>query len=431
MNNVRSNLFRIIDSAIESVKPASLFKQISYSNQKLLIREKTFELSKYKRVFVVGAGKAVGFMALELERLLSRRITAGFVIVKYGHKADCKFITNFEAGHPIIDENSIFGTRKILEICSNASTDDLVIVLVSGGGSSLFELLPDQISLKDYQILNEELIKSGADIKEINSIRKFISKVKGGKLLDFIHPASTIALILSDVVGNDLEFIASGPTIKSKNVTISEIKKIVLKYDLQDKLPSSIKKFVETKSETLETENKKTIVSNILIGSNETAVKAATLEAERLGYHTTVIDSKVNCDANILAEQIHNIFLKNYKSKEKLCFVWSGETTVKVKGKGKGGRNQHLALVLLDLIKDESTNYQFASIGTDGTDGNTNSAGAFISREIYKKSKTKGLSIKDYLSRFDSNNFFKKCDGIIKTGPTGTNVMDIMILMIN
>jgi len=423
-------------SAVESVKPANLINNnLSLSDNILTVKSHTFDLSSYKHIYVIGAGKASAYMAGSLEDKMGKYITSGFITVKYEHSVLCKKIQINEAGHPIPDENSIKATLDILRLANKANADDLVIVLLSGGGSALMEDLADDISLADLQNLNNTLISCGADIKEINTVRKHISLVKGGQLAQEIYPATCLTLIISDVPGDDLGSIASGPTAADAS-TFWDAMEIVDKYSLQKKISKPIMNYLQSgiNGKVQETLKRKSKIwdttSNVIIGNNIVALQAAKKEAESLDFNVNTVNSDMHGEAKEVAKSISKKLKNLTNLKEAQCFLYGGETTVTKKGKGKGGRNQELALAVLIELKDFNRPFTLLSCGTDGTDGPTDAAGAIIQNDTWEKVKLKNIDPAIYLRNNDSYNFFMKTGGSVKTGPTGTNVMDLVVVII-
>lgn len=424
--------------AVESVKPDKLISRFVSVNKNLLqVENHHIDLNAVKNVYVVGAGKASAMMALALENILGKRITAGHIVTKYGHSIPLKFIGITEAGHPVPDENGLKGTEKVLSIVEKAGIEDIVICLISGGGSALLPDVPEGCTLDDLRKLNSALLKCGADIKQMNCIRKHLSKVKGGMLAKAAFPARVISLILSDVIGDPLDVIASGPTASDPS-TFEEAVSIIEKFGIQNEVPDKILKLLQDGKnkkipETLK-ENDEALLktSNLIIGSNKLALKIAAEKAETYGYNSHIITSTLEGDVNDVAGYILNL-INDEKAKsrnKKVCLLLAGEPTVKVTGKGQGGRNQHLALLMAKLLGDKHE-VTFLSGGTDGSDGPTDAAGAVIDSKTISNAARLKLDINEFVENNDSYNFFKKEGGLIITGPTQTNVMDLVIALLN
>lgn len=434
----RRTAIEIFLAGVESVKPDNLLKRyVSINGNTLKIEKLVFDLNAVKNIYIVGAGKASAAMAETMEAILGTRITGGHIITKYGHSVPLKYIKLTEAGHPVPDENGIAGTRQILSLISKAGKDDLVICLLSGGGSALLADVPDGCTLDDLKSLSSILLKTGADITEMNCIRKHLSKVKGGQLAKAASPATVVSLILSDVIGDPLDVIASGPTAPDPT-TFADAISILRKYNIENEIPSQIYQVLKAGTAKLRPETLKPSdeilahTHNLIIGTNLLALKTAKEKAEESGYNTQVITNKLNGDvsvaANYIFEEIRKAVSKN--AGKKICLLFAGEPTVKITGKGLGGRNQHLALMVIPLLKD-LPGITFLAGGTDGSDGPTDAAGAVVDSDTSKKASALNLDIQQYITNFDSYNFFRQEGGLIITGPTQTNVMDLMVVLIS
>jgi glycerate 2-kinase len=437
MDNLIKDAHQIIEASINAVKTDLLIKRrIKLRNNILTIDKLKLDLPQYEKIYIIGAGKASGFMSRELELILSDKIFYGIVTVKYGHSAPCRKIRILEAGHPVIDQNSLSATKQILQVVESASNKDLVICLISGGGSALLEKLPENISLGDLQKLFELLLGCGANIEEINIVRKHLSSVKGGQLARAIAPASCVSLILSDVIGDPLESIASGPTAPDSS-TFQEAWAVIQKYKLIARIPNSIRQHLEKGIEGKIPETVKPNdpifknIHNLIIGNNFEALTIAGKKANQLGYNTLILTSQVQGEAREVAKVVTGIIReiqdKNLPISKPACLLVGGETTVKIKGKGKGGRNQELALAALLAMSPSAKDYLIASCGTDGTDGPTDAAGGMVHPGIWDKSDELKLLPLKYLENNDAYSFLEQTGGLIKTGPTGTNVMDIIL----
>jgi hydroxypyruvate reductase/glycerate 2-kinase len=404
------------------------------------IRSKV-ECHQAQRVLVTGFGKAACLMAKAVEEQLSDLIDAGVVITKYGHcrKYEFKKIKVFEAGHPLPDKNGLEGTEEIINLLQNADEKTLVVCLISGGGSALLVAPHEGISLDEKQQITEMLLMAGADINELNTVRKHISAVKGGRLAELAYPARIISLILSDVIGDGLDVIASGPTAPDKT-TFSEANRVLEKYKLLDRIPESIRRVIDDGIGGRIPDTPKegnplfSVVENIIIGSNRVALNAAKQKAEEIGFEAEIISSELQGEAREvgkwLAEKAKDIKVSMEQGgKASRCIISGGETTVTVKGKGLGGRNMELALSFA-LEIEGIDGITFLSAGTDGTDGPTDAAGAIVDGKTVETARTAGLAPEVYLNNNDSYNFFRKIDGLLITGPTGTNVMDVQIIIV-
>jgi glycerate 2-kinase len=429
----------ILNSALHSVDPYHLIKeQIRKENQVLhLPGDILLNLNEYQRLIVVGAGKGAAPMARAVEELLGNKLSGGSVIVKYEHLDNVNKIKIFEAGHPVPDDNTIKSTNQMLAMVQNLTENDCVLVVLTGGGSALMESLPENISLAELQDLSKVLLGCSATIHEINCIRKHISKVKGGQLARLISPARCITLALSDVIGDDLSVIASGPT-NPDGSTFSDTMAIIKKYDIEKEIPDSILNHLKAGCAGDIPETPKIDdsvfknVSNIVIGSNRLALKSAEEKAKELGYHslifTSMLDGEAREIAKMMAAIIKEVRYSNLPVKKPACLLFGGEPTVHIKGKGKGGRNQELALAV--SLTEIAEPYLFVSCGSDGTDGPTDAAGAMVSESTLADAVNKNLNALEYLNNNDAYHFFESLGGLIKTGPTRTNVMDLIFTLI-
>lgn len=429
---------QIFLAGVESVMPAQMTgRNIFKGKGKIFLGNKELDVGKFEQVYVIGAGKASAKMALEIESVLGDMISSGHVVVKYGHGCKLQYIDVSEAGHPVPDANGYAATKKILEVAEQATENDLVICLISGGGSSLLTDLPVDSSMEELITLNELLLRSGADIQEINAVRKHLSKVKGGQLAQSAFPATVVTFILSDVIGDPLHSIASGPTVPDPT-TFADAIAVLNKYDLHSKVSPILTAYLRMGINGLIPETPKpgdpifTRTHNFIIGSNKIALEACKKKASEYGLNSFIITSQLDGDVAGAANEIIDkaIGYQNKSSvKKPCCLLFGGETTVKVTGNGVGGRNQHFALYVSILLKDQ-TGITLLSAGTDGNDGPTPVAGAVVDTNTYPDAIDKGLKVEEYLQNFDSYHFFEKAGGHIITGPTMTNVMDLIVVII-
>ena len=425
---------QIFLAGVQSVLPDRLIRNsLKIGDSTLFVNEKRFNLSDFENVFVLGMGKASALMAKEIENIFGERITGGHVVTKYGHGTELQRISLTEAGHPIPDANGIAGTKKIFEIARNATQNDLVSCLISGGASALLADFPSGASLDDLKRTNELLVTCGADIHEINMVRKHLSHVKGGQLAQAIYPATTIGLILSDVVGDKLDVIASGPTVADTS-TFADAMSVVEKYKLP--LSAPMARYLERGLSGDVPETPKSSdkifgrVHNFLIGSNRIALQAAAEKAGNIGLKSHIITDTLQGDVLDVAEYILRIIQNFQQERKPLCLLFGGEPTVHVSGKGLGGRNQHLALYLATRISGRQ-NIAILCAGTDGTDGPTDAAGAGIDNETVADAAKKNIEPQIFLQNSDSYRFFQRVGGHIITGNTRTNVMDMVVVLMN
>ena len=441
------DLTEIFTAAVKRVDPESmLLTQCSLNGDIFSViaagQHLEYDLTKYNRVIVIGAGKATARMAKAIETILGNRITEGHIAVKYGHTEDLNIIKTIESGHPVPDDNSVKAADEILKLAFSADEKSLVINLISGGGSALLcmpyrdEKL--QCSLPEKQAVTKLLLDCGAEIAEINTIRKHLSGIKGGRLAGAIYPADSLNLILSDVIGDRLDSIASGLTV-ADNSTFQDAAGIIDKYKIREQLPLNIRKILDGGIDGLieETPKPESRIfdksKNVLIGTNLAALRSAKEAAEKLGYNTQILSSQIAGEASEAAKFYLGIGRDIRRDQGMLprpaCVIAGGETTVTIRGGGLGGRNQEMALAFLNELKDEPQIF-FLSGGTDGNDGPTDAAGAFASSEISAAGTAAGLSIQSYLDDNDSYNYFRQTEGLLKTGPTNTNVCDVQIMLV-
>jgi hydroxypyruvate reductase/glycerate 2-kinase len=425
-------------AGVESVIPAHLIPGvITLNGDDLFIQNLRFSLSRFDNIYVIGAGKASAAMAFEIEKVLGSRITAGHIVVKYGHDYRLKYIKVTEAGHPVPDSNGFKATESILKIAHKANGNDLVLCLLSGGGSSLLTDFPAGSSMDEIMTVNDLLVKSGACIKEINAVRKHLSSVKGGQLARTVYPATLVSLILSDVTGDPPDVISSGPTCADPT-TFSQAIEVLVKYNLTFEVPTGILKHLRDGEAGMVAETPKYSdavferTTNLLIGTNRVALEAARLKTLEYNINPLIIDDQLQGDTSSVAEYIVETALSYQKNEDEIkpvCLLFGGETTINMTGKGKGGRNQHLALKIAMLLKG-FPGITVLSAGTDGNDGPTDAAGAVVDSGTISGAIFENIDPDKFLNNFDSYHFFKKAGGHIITGPTMTNVMDILVVIV-
>lgn len=420
-------------AALSSVDPYGLVKEHTGKLRAL------FQEKGYERVIAMGFGKASCPMAKAVEDSLSDIVDTALVITKYDHCGGYVFkkVKFYEAGHPLPDESGVKATREIVEVLKGVGENTLAVCLISGGGSALLVSPYEGLTLAHKQQVTDLLLRAGADIYELNTVRKHISAVKGGRLAEIAYPAGVISLIVSDVMGDRLDVIASGPTAPD-DTTYEDSLRIMEKYGLTERVPSQVLDLLTKGSNGLipETPKRKSPVfarvENLIIGSNVKALNAASDRGGSLGFQVEILSSDVSGEARevgrALAERAINI-KKDRGQGRPYCIISGGETTVTVRGNGLGGRNTELALSFAMEI-DGIEGVTLLSAGTDGTDGPTDAAGAIVDGETAVRARAAGLDPGEYLNNNDSYNFFRKIDGLYITGPTGTNVMDIQIVII-
>ena len=372
------------------------------------------------RIYLVAVGKAAWEMAKAAKECLKQEIYDGIVVTKYGHvKTEIEGITCLEAGHPVPDENSLLATEKVLEMTRGLKAEDTVIFLLSGGGSALFE--SPYVEAEELQNITEQLLHSGADIVEMNTIRKRLSRVKGGRFAKWCEPAQIKAIILSDILGDPLDMIASGPATADHS-TCQEALRIAKKYDLQ--LSEAARKCLQE-----ETPKKLTNVETQIIGSVRELCKAAQKKCTELGYEPHFLTDQLNCEAKEAGRFLAAI-AKSHLDKKKIAFIAGGETVVHVSGTGLGGRNQEFVFAAAREIAGKSR-IAMISVGSDGTDGPTYAAGGYVDGDSYGQLQTIGIDYDYVLNNNDAYHGLSAINGLIFTGPTGTNVNDVAIVLID
>lgn len=433
----RALLTRIFRAGLQAVDPYdAVCRQVNIRRGQLTIGSQRYPFKQFKRIVVVGAGKASARMALALEHQLGARIDTGLVVVKYGHGAPTNAIRIMEAGHPIPDAAGLQASRMIMALVKTLTAEDLLIVLLSGGASSLLPAPASGIALKDKQQTTKLLLRSGATIHEMNAVRKHLSCVKGGQLAA-ATAARVVGVILSDVIGNDLGTIGSGPTAPDPT-TFQEAWEIVERYGVSRKIPVSVRRRLEMgmKNGTVETPKPHAPlfrrVDNILIGDNQAAVDAVVTSAKQQGLRTLVLSTTLTGEARELAKMFgamaREIAAQGRPIQRPCCVIAGGEPTVTIRGEGTGGRAQEFALAAAAEIAGLS-NIWVAGFATDGTDGPTSVAGAVVDGNTAARAHRGKLNLSRALLDNDAYPFFEKLHGHIVTGPTGTNVNDLYLLL--
>lgn len=427
----------IFDAGVRAVEPGASVKEFMPD-----VLE-AFSGKGLNEIVFISFGKAAVPMAKAAVDAIPAGIpVGGVVLTKYGHVMGASFpasIAVHEAGHPIPDEAGHAGADAILKLLAGADENTLVLCLISGGGSALLASPAEGISLADKQAATDLLLKAGATIEELNAVRKHISRVKGGQLGKAAHPAHVISLILSDVIGDRLDVIASGPTAPDPTTYDSALG-VLKKYDLLDKVPAAVARHLQTGASSGMPDTPKEgdpvfgNIRNIIIANNQKATAAAQQRAFEHGFIAVAPANNIQGEARIIADRIARaaISTKNrlqVPGRQGMCFVYGGETTVTVKGAGTGGRNTEMALAFA-LAVAGTGGMTFLSGGTDGTDGPTDAAGAVADGNTAPDARARGIDPDAHLERNDSYTFFKQAGGLVITGPTGTNVMDLYITLI-
>jgi glycerate-2-kinase len=404
----------IIRCGIDAASPErAVINNVFIDGDALVVCGDRFELQKYERILVVGAGKASERMASAIEKVLGDRLSAGVVITKK-RMGLTERIEVLEGSHPLPDERSLNATMRIMDVVSHCGLKDLVIILVSGGGSSL--LCCPLVSLESFRSVTERLMKAGAGIKELNTVRKKLSAVKGGKLAALIK-GDAIALIMSDVVGDSLEHIASGPTVNDTG-TNADALKILKKYGIA--LDEEVLRCLSSEANKV-----KSRARNYLIATNGIALNAMSDEVERRGYNALILSPFFEGEATQLGHFLSAV-ARGIEMKRPACVICGGEAIVHVRGSGRGGPNMEIAASF--AINTRDAKVSIACAASDGEDGSTYAAGAFADHTTLSKAEALGLNIKDYLENNDTLSFFERVGSLIVTGSTGTNVNSFWLI---
>lgn len=404
----------------------------------LHVGSRSYDLARYETIRIIGTGKAAAAMAQTLEELLGDRLDSGLVIVKYDHTAPLHTVRMIEASHPVPDENGCKGACEILAMAQAAGSHDLVFCLISGGGSALLPLPGDGLTLADKQAASGVLLSCGASIHEMNTIRKHLSAIKGGRLAAAVYPAELCTLILSDVVGDDLDIIASGPTVPDPG-TFQDAMAIIERYDIASALPEAVCRYLSRGVAGHIPESPKALAScfertqHLIVGSNRQCLQAAYHEATSRGYHSLVLSSLMEGETRDVA-RVHGAMAREVLASgapvtSPACLISGGETTVTIKGDGRGGRNQEFVLAAaLDI--EGACEAVILSAGTDGTDGPTDAAGAIADGHTTARARSLGVDPRRHLMENDAYPFFEGLGDLLMTGPTNTNVMDLRLVLV-
>lgn len=436
---MRQHAMEIFQAALQAVDPVeAICRCVKPVEDGFQIGTHRFKFKDYDRILVIGAGKAGAPMAKALEELLGDRISDGVIVVKEGHGLPLQHVRIHEAGHPVPDKRGLQGAEDILEMVSGTGERDLVMCVISGGGSALLVAPAEGVTLEDKQEVTRLLLACGADIHEINTVRKHLSRAKGGGVARLAYPATVVSLILSDVIGDDLNVIASGPAVPDTS-TFADARGVFKKYDIWHKLPPSVATriqqglagHVEDTPKAGDDVFKRCYSE--LVGTNIQALIAASKEARQKGYRSLILSSTVEGEAREVVKMFA-AFAKEVRNSANpipapACLLCGGETTVTIQGNGKGGRNQEFALASAMII-DGMENIVVLSGGTDGTDGPTDAAGAIVDGNTVGRALANHLDPLDFLRRNDSYHFFKPLNDLIITGPTRTNVSDVYMVLV-
>jgi hydroxypyruvate reductase len=439
ISQLRKDAEAIFQAGLEAVNPIhAVKKHVVLQDDSLTVGDQAYDLAEYDGIYVIGTGKASAAMGQAVEELLGGRLKRGVVNVKYGHTFPLNKIKVNEAGHPVPDEAGFRGTQEIIQLLKKTGKNDLILFLISGGGSALLPYPAEGVTLEEKQQVTRCLLEVGACIHEINAVRKHLSRVKGGRLARLAYPSTLISLMLSDVIGDDLDTIASGPTVPDEN-TFDDCLNILKKYNMREKIPVSVVELLEKGARGEVEETPKAgdpafqRTQNLVIASNILAVQAAKRKAEKLGYNSLILSTFVEGEtkevARVHAAVAKEILQTGNPVPRPACVISGGETTVTIRGKGLGGRNQEFVLAAAIDI-DGLENVVILSGGTDGTDGPTDAAGAIADGMTKNRALEKGMNTEQYLQENDSYHFFEPLGDLIFTGPTHTNVMDLRLVMV-
>lgn len=436
---VRDDLIAIMEAALQAVDPYHAVSNVlERDGSTVRVGGHPYNLDDYERVWVLGAGKAGAPMAQAAEAVLGDSVTGGVVVVKEGYVAPLSRVTLREASHPVPNAAGLAAGEEVLRLATEATERDLVLCLLSGGGSALLEALQPPLSLKDLQALTVAMLRSGATINQMNVIRKHLSRVKGGQLAKAVAPATLVTLALSDVVGSPLDAIASGPTVPDRS-TWEEVERIIARFGLSDDLPARVQERIEAGLSGDIEETPKPgdpIFSNtrvLLVGDNAIAADAAGREAEARGYHSMVLTTFLEGEAREVAKVAvalgREVQAWNRPVATPGCLILGGETTVTVRGNGKGGRNQELALAA-SLALDGAAGIIIGTLATDGSDGPTDGAGAIVDASTPTRARAVGLRPNEHLSRNNAYPLLDATGDLLRSGPTLTNVNDLLFILV-
>lgn len=438
LHAVRSQLGNLFTAAVSAVDPTRLLSRIAgIEDGQLLLRseDQTLALPLPPRVLVIGAGKGAGALAQGLELLLGERLAGGGVIVPHGYAVQLRQVRGFFGEHPLPGPGSIAATRQIADLLSQRRPTDLICVCLTGGASSLLVHPAVGLSCEDKAALHHALLSCGATISEVNTVRKHLSHVKGGGLARWAFPNRLVSLLLSDVIGDDVGTIGSGPTAPDPT-TFRDAWSVLERYDLLAHIPPTVLAHLrrglsgQIPETPKPTDSLFVNVHNLVIGSNRTALAAAAVAARRLGFTPHLVTTPVSGDTTEAAENFCALLRHLLRTaQDPLCVLAGGETTVRVTGPGKGGRNQEFALVAALTLQEEA-GWALLSAGTDGIDGPTDAAGAFVDGQTVARARRQGLTPQAFLEKNDSYTFFSALGDLFLPGPTGTNVMDIKIAFV-
>lgn len=422
----QNDITQILNACIDAVEPGNAVRRFVQREKNILqIENQKYDLDEFDRVTVLGLGKATEAMSHALLDVLASTPSRGLLIPKQAFASPASGFTVLPGGHPVPSAASVRAGNAAFDLASSLTERDLLICLISGGGSALMTSPQHGLQLKDLQTLTKLLLACGARVDEINTLRRHLDRVKGGGVAKSANGAQIASLILSDVVGNPLEAIASGPTAPDPS-TREDALNILKKYDLLDKVPVVILEVLETSPETPKLDNPLfERVQNVLVGSNSLAAQAGLEMAKSLGFHTHLLGDTWQGEAREVAKELCGYFNLNYE--RPFCLIAGGETTVTLRGHGKGGRNQELALAAA-IEMNGLQNSMLITLATDGEDGPTDAAGAVVTGESYQRGEKLGMNAQAFLSQNDAYSYFEVLGDLVKIGATGTNVNDLTLM---
>ncbi|MBV9155981.1 MAG: glycerate kinase [Acidobacteriaceae bacterium] len=429
----------IFEAALQAVGAANAVrKHLTINSSHLRVGKLRLAMRDFDRVFLIALGKAAVEMASAVEKIMGAKLTAGIAVTKHGHASSrLRRVQVMEAGHPIPDAAGLAASEAVRELLKQLNARDLLLVAISGGASALLPAPAGSITLEEKQNTTEILLRAGATISQLNAVRKHISALKGGRLAALAYPATVVGLLLSDVIGDAPDVIGSGPTAPDDS-TFADALAVLEKFELMNRVPEAVREHLKrgARGEISETPKRRDPlfdnVHNVVIGSNRLALEAAARKARSLGFRTLILSSTIEGEAREIAA-VHAAILREVVASSRpirppACILSGGESTVTVKGNGKGGRNQEFALAAA-LGISTLANVLVLSAGTDGSDGPTDAAGAIATGETIARARQAGLDPVEHLRNNDSYPFFDTLGDLIRTGPTGTNVMDIQLLL--
>jgi glycerate 2-kinase len=432
----RALVTRVMHAALTAVEPAEAVRRaLAREGDRLQVAGKSYDLGRYNRVIVAGAGKAGAPMAAAVEEILGDRVQEGLVVVKQGHLGPARVVRLREADHPVPDQRGVDATGELVELVRETGPDDLVVVVISGGGSALMLLPAEGITLADMQRTTDALLRAGATINELNAIRKHLERAKGGGLARLAAPSDVLALVLSDVVGNPLDVIASGPTVPD-TTSFADAYAIVDEYGLWDQLPDAVARRLRAgRAGELDDTPKPgdpifDRVQTVVVASNELGAEAAVRQARAEGLEATLLTTYVEGEAREVAKVVAALAreeaVRGGPLPRPCCLVLGGETVVRVRGQGRGGRNQELALAAAEKLA--GLDAIVVSLATDGNDGPTDAAGALADGATLARARALGLDPYRFLADNDAYHFFEPLGDLLMTGPTNTNVNDLILV---